>query len=682
MEVISSVVVAGGVLQRVSHQSSSTQTKMTLSVFIPSGYAHVPVLFFLSGLTCTDENFCQKGGAFSVASKHGIALVVPDTSPRGANIEGESGDWEFGLGAGYYCDATQEPWAKHYRMRSYVAKELPAFLGSNFPGLDISRRSITGHSMGGHGALSIAFSEPHLWASVSAFAPICHPSQSPWGQKAFSRFLGPKEQWAAYDATELMLSKGPFPSLGEILIDQGAQDKFLDSQLQPKTLEAACSQKGQKLRLRLQPGFDHSYYFVSSFIEEHVAFHGKALRAFSGPQPSAVPAAAAPSSSALAGKPIRCKAAVMFAVKEPLKITEIEVAPPKKGEVRLQVIANALCHTDVYTWGGEDPEGLYPCILGHEAGCMVESVGEGVTSVAPGDHVIPCYTPQCCEPACIFCSSPKTNLCPKIRGTQGKGQMPDGTSRFRLVNPDGSLGASLYHFMGCSTMAQYTVVAEISCAKVNTLAPLDRVCLFGCGVSTGYGAVWNTCKVEFGSTVAVFGLGAVGMSVLQAAKLAGASRIIGVDVNPAKFAMARQFGATDCVNPTDHGDTPVNSVIVSMTGWGCDYTFDCTGNVKVMRAALECAHRGWGTSCIIGVAASGQEIATRPFQLVTGRVWKGTAFGGWKSRTAVPLLVDRYLRGELQIDAYVTHELRGLESTNDAFAILKGGNCLRCVVRY
>ncbi|KAG7350781.1 GroES (chaperonin 10)-like protein [Nitzschia inconspicua] len=382
-------------------------------------------------------------------------------------------------------------------------------------------------------------------------------------------------------------------------------------------------------------------------------------------------------SSATAGAPIKCKAMVARGPKQPMVEEEITVMPPQAGEVRVKVIANALCHTDIYTLDGHDPEGLFPCILGHEAGCVVESVGEGVTSVKPGDHVIPCYTPQCCETTCVFCQSPKTNLCPKIRGTQGQGVMPDGTVRFKDKD-----GKDIFHFMGCSTMSEYTVIAEISCAKINPDAALEKVCLFGCGISTGLGAVWNTCKVETNSTVAVFGLGAVGLSVIQGAKIAGAIKIIAVDVNPKKFEIAKQLGATDCVNPKDI-DKPIQQHIAGvMTQWGVDYSFDCTGKTEIMRAALECCHRGWGTSCIIGVAASGHEISTRPFQLVTGRVWKGTAFGGFKSRSQVPVLVERNLRGDLDIDHYITHRFKGVGETNAAVDALHSGDCLRAVVEY
>jgi len=380
-------------------------------------------------------------------------------------------------------------------------------------------------------------------------------------------------------------------------------------------------------------------------------------------------------SSSTVGKTIQCKAAVARGVND-LRIETINVAPPKAGEVRLKVHSNALCHTDIYTLEGSDPEGIFPSILGHEAGAVVESVGEGVTSVKPGDKVIPCYTPECGETDCIFCMSKKTNLCPRIRGTQGQGKMPDGTSRFTSAD-----GEEIFHFMGCSTFSEYTVVAEISCAKLRDDAPLDVVSLLGCGVATGLGAVWNNANVEPGSTVGVFGLGAVGLAVIQGAQMRGASRIFAIDVNSSKFDMAKQLGATDCVNPTEY-DKPIQQVLVGMTQWGIDYTFDCTGNTNVMRAALEAAHRGWGTSCVIGVAASGHEIATRPFQLVTGRRWIGTAFGGFKSRSQVPALVDDYVNGKLALDHYITHRFDGVEGVHDAIHALHSGECLRAVCSY
>ncbi|CAM9245166.1 unnamed protein product, partial [Ectocarpus fasciculatus] len=376
-------------------------------------------------------------------------------------------------------------------------------------------------------------------------------------------------------------------------------------------------------------------------------------------------------------KPIVCKAAVLWKPNEPFRIENVTVAPPKAGEVRIKVVANALCHTDLYTASGQDAEGKFPCILGHEAGGIVESVGPGVTSVKVGDKIIPCYTPECRKASCVFCASPKTNLCPEIRSTQGQGVMPDGTSRFS-VN-----GETIYHFMGCSTFSEYTVVSEISCAKIQQDSPLDKVCLFGCGVATGLGAVWKTCNIEEGSSVAVFGLGAVGLAVVQAAKARKASRIIVVDMNAAKFEMATMLGATDCINPKELKEgVTVQAHIVGLTKWGVDYSFDATGNVQVMRSALECAHRGWGESCVIGVAPAGHEISTRPFQLVTGRVWKGTAFGGFKSRTDVPQLVDQYLAGDLPIDHYITHTFKGVENINEAMELLHAGSCLRAVIEY
>ena len=359
------------------------------------------------------------------------------------------------------------------------------------------------------------------------------------------------------------------------------------------------------------------------------------------------------------------------------------ISPPTaahRAQVRVKVICNALCHTDIYTLGGSDPEGLFPSILGHEAGAVVEAIGEGVTSVQVGDHVVPGYTPQCKAPSCIFCMSPKTNLCPQIRGSQGKGLMPDGTTRFTLKRD----GSQIFHFMGCSTFAEYTVLAEISCAKIDPTFALEKACLFGCGVATGLGAVWNNAKVEPFSSVAVFGLGAVGFAVIQAAKAVGAHPIVGVDVNPKKFALAKQLGCTACYNPQDYPGKPMQQVLVgeSPTGFGWDYTFDCTGNTDVMRAALEAAHRGWGQCCIIGVAASGKEIATRPFQFITGRRCLGTAFGGWKTRDAIPMLVQRAMRGEIAVDHFITHRFYGVGATKSALDALHSGDCLRAVVAY
>jgi len=377
--------------------------------------------------------------------------------------------------------------------------------------------------------------------------------------------------------------------------------------------------------------------------------------------------------------PITCKAMIAFGVDD-LREELIVVAPPRAGEVRVKVLCNALCHTDIYTLSGADPEGLFPSVLGHEATSIVESVGEGVTSVKVGDTVVPGYTPQCKGSDCIFCISPKTNLCPKIRGTQGKGLMPDGTSRLTLKSD----GSTIYHFMGCSTFAEYAVLAEISCAKVNPELEPSKACLFGCGISTGLGAVWNTAKVEPFTSVAVFGLGAVGLAVVQAAKAVGAYPIVGVDTNPKKFELAKKLGCDFCVNPMDQGDTPMQQVLIaqSPTGFGYDYTFDCTGNTNVMRSALEAAHRGWGTCVLIGVAAAGKEISTRPFQFITGRKCMGTAFGGWKTRDAIPMLIEKTLRGEIKVDHFVTHNFSGVGGTADAIKALHSGDCLRAVVTY
>lgn len=376
--------------------------------------------------------------------------------------------------------------------------------------------------------------------------------------------------------------------------------------------------------------------------------------------------------SETAGKPITCRAAVAWEAKKPLSIETIEVAPPKAHEVRIKVLFNAVCHTDAYTLDGHDPEGIFPVILGHEGAGIVESVGEGVNGFQPGDHVIPLYVPQCRE--CKFCQNPKTNLCQKIRVTQGNGVMPDGTSRFTCN------GKEIFHFMGTSTFSEYTVVADISLAKVDPKAPLDKVCLLGCGVSTGYGAVLNTCQVEKGSTVAVWGLGAVGLAVIMGAKIVGASHIVAIDTNTTKFATAQQFGATECVNPKDCPEgKSFQAWLVDRFDGGFDYTFECIGNVNTMRQALEAAHKGWGVSCIIGVAGAGQEIATRPFQLVTGRTWKGSAFGGWKSVESVPKLVHEYMEKKIELDAFVTHTF-ALDKVNEAFDAMHKGESLRSVI--
>ncbi|OAJ53660.1 S-(hydroxymethyl)glutathione dehydrogenase/class III alcohol dehydrogenase [Paraburkholderia ginsengiterrae] len=369
---------------------------------------------------------------------------------------------------------------------------------------------------------------------------------------------------------------------------------------------------------------------------------------------------------------MKSRAAVAFGPAKPLEIVEIDVAPPKKGEVLVRITHTGVCHTDAFTLSGDDPEGLFPCVLGHEGAGLVVEVGEGVTSVKPGDHVIPLYTAECGE--CLFCKSGKTNLCVAVRATQGKGVMPDCTSRFSYN------GQQLYHYMGCSTFSEYTVVAEVSLAKVNPAANHEQICLLGCGVTTGIGAVHNTAKVQPGDSVAVFGLGGIGLAVIQGARQAKAGRIIAIDSNPAKFQLAQLFGATDCVNPQDY-QKPIQQVIVEMTGWGVDHSFECIGSVNVMRAALECAHRGWGQSIIIGVAGAGQEISTRPFQLVTGRTWKGTAFGGVKGRSQLPGMVEDAMRGDIQLAPFVTHKLP-LDQINEAFDLMHEGKSIRAVIHY
>ena len=367
---------------------------------------------------------------------------------------------------------------------------------------------------------------------------------------------------------------------------------------------------------------------------------------------------------------MKSRAAVAWEAGKPLEIEEIDVQGPREGEVLVRVVATGVCHTDAFTLSGEDPEGIFPSVLGHEGGAIVEEIGPGVTSVQPGDHVIPLYTPECRE--CSFCKSGKTNLCQAIRATQGQGLMPDGTSRFSKS------GQTIYHYMGTSTFSEYSVLPEIAIAKINKEAPLDKVCLLGCGITTGIGAVLNTAKVEPGSTVVIFGLGGIGLSVIQGAVMAQAGRIVCVDINEDKFDMARMLGATDFVNPNNY-DQPIQDVIVDLTDGGADYSFECVGNVNLMRSALECCHKGWGESVIIGVAGAGQEISTRPFQLVTGRVWRGTAFGGVRGRTELPGYVDQYMGGEINLDDMVTHTM-GLEDINKAFDLMHEGKSIRSVV--
>jgi S-(hydroxymethyl)glutathione dehydrogenase / alcohol dehydrogenase len=368
---------------------------------------------------------------------------------------------------------------------------------------------------------------------------------------------------------------------------------------------------------------------------------------------------------------MKTRAAVAFGAGKPLEIVEVDLDGPKAGEVLVEIKATGVCHTDAFTLSGDDPEGEFPAILGHEGAGIVQEVGAGVTSVKPGDHVIPLYTPECRE--CDYCLHPKTNLCQAIRETQGKGVMPDGKSRFSLD------GKPLLHYMGCSTFSNYTVLPEIALAKVRDDAPFDKICYIGCGVTTGVGAVAFDAKVEPGSNVVVFGLGGIGLNVIQGARLVGANKIIGVDINESKKGLAEQFGMTDFINPKEVDD--VVGTIVDATDGGADYSFECIGNVDTMRQALECCHKGWGESVIIGVAGAGKEIATRPFQLVTGRVWSGTAFGGARGRTDVPKIVDWYMDGKINIDDLITHTMP-LDDINNAFHLMHSGESIRSVVLY
>ena len=368
---------------------------------------------------------------------------------------------------------------------------------------------------------------------------------------------------------------------------------------------------------------------------------------------------------------MKTRAAVAFTAGRPLEVVEVDLDGPREGEVLVEIKATGVCHTDAFTLSGDDPEGAFPVILGHEGAGVVVEVGKGVKSLQPGDHVIPLYTPECRE--CEYCLNPKTNLCQSIRATQGIGVMPDGTSRFSLD------GKPILHYMGCSTFSNYTVLPEISLAKVRKDAPFDKICYIGCGVTTGIGAVAFTMGVELGATVAVFGLGGIGLNVIQGAKMVGAGRIIGIDLNPAKVALAKSFGMTDFINPSEVEN--VVDHIVSITDGGVDYSFECIGNVNVMRQALECCHKGWGESCIVGVAGAGQEITTRPFQLVTGRSWRGTAFGGARGRTDVPRIVDWYMEGKIRIDDLIPHKMP-LKDINNAFDLMHKGESIRSVIEF
>lgn len=694
---ISSTVVCGGTLKRYEHTSPTLGgCTMKLAAFIPPAgrgdssptkrarldgdSKKYPLVYYLSGLTCTDENVSQKGGAFKAAAELGLVLVFPDTSPRGPDVPDEDPKgWDFGTGAGFYLNATTDKYKNHYNMLDYVTKELPGLVDQTLPVIP-GCMSIFGHSMGGHGALTIALKNPGKYRSVSAFAPISNPMDCPWGKKAFPLYLGPDaESYKAYDACELLKSYSGPPL--RLFVDQGTVDSFLKEQLKPENLKAVCEEKGVVLTLRMQEGYDHSYFFMSSFMEDHLRYHHSFLTGKltwcppCGQLPSDSCYSAGGSTLETAGKEIECLAAVAFEAKKPLQILKVKVAPPQAGEVRIKTVAVALCHTDAYTLGGSDPEAKFPCILGHEAAGIVESVGEGVTEYKPGDHVIPCYQAYCGQ--CKFCARPRINLCTSVRSATGNGvMMSDKQPRYTYE------GKPIYHFMGTSSFVEYSVLHAVSLAKIRMDAPLEKCCLLGCGISTGWGAVWNTAQVEEGATAAVFGMGAVGLSVVEGLVKAGASKIIAVDLLDSKLELAKKWGATDVLNPKalPEGKT-VPSAIVGMTDFGVDYSFDCTGNVQVMRQALECSARGWGKSVVIGVAAAGQEISTRPFQLVTGRSWMGTAFGGWKSKPQVPMLVDMYMAGQVKIDEYITHEM-DFKQINEAFELLHKGECLRCVLKF
>ncbi|ETO28258.1 putative alcohol dehydrogenase [Reticulomyxa filosa] len=614
-------------------------------------------------------------------------------------------------------------------MYDYVTKELPHLIASEKytytdeetkeskqAQLPLDTKNVggviklCGHSVGGHGALIVFLRNPKTYKSISVFSPVCNPINSRWGQKAFKGFLGDNvEKWKEYDATELALHYSGRKDF-EILIDQGAADSFLadgqdkHDQLRVKAFVLACQQSVIQSSYSWQEGYGHGYDFVATFIADHIGHHGKALgckRKHVGDfvvqierllqftkgeiylhsicstklQFCFVFENKAIASEGTQGKVIKCKAAVAWEpwdekTKEPLRV----------------------CHTDWYTLSGKDPEGVFPSILGHEGCSIVESVGKNVRSVKPGDVVVPLYIPECSE--CKFCKSGKTNLCQAIRVTQGKGLMPDNSVRYKCKGKD------IFHFMvlipkfahknmanfdfvqGTSTFSQYSVLPEISVAKVNP-SIIDKklekeVCLLGCGVTTGIGAARNTMKVTPGSTVAIFGLGGVGLSVIQGCKINGAKRIIGVDNNPIKFDIAKKMGATDVVNPNDYPDKLIQNVIVDMTDGGVDFSFECIGLTETMRASLECCHKGWGEACIIGVAASGQEIRTKPFMLVTGRVWRGSAFGGTKGRTGVPPLVEEFIDGKIDIESMVT-DVVPLSKINHAFDLMKQKDKLRYI---
>ena len=647
----------GGYLKRYSHMSNTTQGTMHFTIFLPPSVetGPAPTLYWLSGLTSTDENFSVKAGAQAEASRLGLVLVMPDTSPRDTGLPDESTAWNIGTGAGFFLNASKSPWSGHYKMYDYILTELPALIESEFRVIS-GLVSISGFSMGGHGALSLALRNPGKFASVSAFAPICHPVESSIATSAFTAYLGEdRVEWRACDSTCLVKDGSRFSC--DVLIDQGSSDSFLlEGSLKLGEFKEACAIAGLPVTINLRDKYEHDYFFVSTFITEHLRFHHRALMKRYSPERSV------PASTSL---PIRCKAAVAWAPRERLWVEDVEVAVPRKGEVRLKVLAASICHTDIYTLSGADPEGVFPCILGHEAACIVESVGEGVT-LAVGDYVVPSFSPQC--HTCEFCIR-GVNLCSAIRSTQGRGLMSDLTTRFTCN------GQPLYHFMGCSTFSEYTVVAEISCARITPKLSPAKACLLSCGISTGLGAVWNSCGVRPGESVVVFGLGPVGLAAVQAAKAVSAHPIIGIDTDVDKFPLAISLGATTCM--------ATGNICDFVGQWGADYTLDCTGDVVAMREALESAHRGGGISCIVGVAGAGEEIRTRPFNLISGRRWIGSSFGGWRLRFDIPKLAERIVDGEIAVDHFVSEVLQGgVHDIAKALDIQRKGSCLRVVVEF
>ena len=642
IQLVKDIKQHGGHLRQFVHESRTLNAPFRFTVYLPpaSRYAELPWVLWLSGIQCTDENFVIKSGAQAVAAELSLVLVVPDTMPRGVGLQEEV--------SSFYVDATRPPFSHHVQMFTYLSTEFIDLVETVFPVIP-GLRSISGHSMGGHGAILLAQKNPALFRSVSALAPLCSLTRSPTPEPSLLRLFKDFSEATEYDTLDLLTA----PFTAELLIDVGTRDDFLlNKKLLVDEFVQKCRDVGQVVRYRRRPDYDHGYFFVSSFIREHLVWHAQRLTLSRPPRPYAVPLT--PEGGA---QPIICKAVICDGPSAPLRVADVAVAPAQSGEVRLKILETSLCHTDVYTWSGADPEGRFPVILGHEAFGVVESVGDGVQSLQPGDFVVPLYVPQC--NSCAACLSGKTNLCSSIRKTQGEGVMPDGTSRFREV----ATGAELRHFMGVSSFAEFTVVPEIALAKLDD-SYTPAACLLGCAVPTGWGAVWNTAAVTPGASVAVFGLGGVGLAVVQACKVAGAADIVAVDPNEFKHNIAFNLGATRCCSFdefTADGD---------LTNF--DFTFECTGNVDVMNKALEVSAKGWGVS----VAKAGEEV-----HLVTGRQWRGTAFGGWRGRRDVPQLARRVCAGQLRTDVFVTHVFKGVDGVLDAWETMKTAFCVKPLVR-